>query len=142
MILDVALLIFAALELANVVVLYVQPEFRYANGVGVFDGWRAAQSDEGTRLYATYMVRWVANSKLIFVALLVAIVALGSDELKLAGAIVTMVASGAYFVALHPIIARLDRMGLIRPNGYARVLAGMVGGFIVMLAAAAIATAF
>lgn len=41
----IVILIFIALESANVLTLYFFPESRYANGIGVFKAWEKSKAD-------------------------------------------------------------------------------------------------
>ena len=62
---------FLVLELSNILVLYFKPEFRFANGVGVFNAWEKSKEDTYMHSFVNYLVKWVAGSKIIFVALLI-----------------------------------------------------------------------
>lgn len=73
-ILDIAILIFVVMELSNVLVMYFKPDFKYANSMAVFKQWAESQQDEKQRLFVKYLVNWVANCKLIFIALLLVVV--------------------------------------------------------------------
>ena len=72
-ILSIAIIIFMALELTNVVTLYFWPGSRLANGVGVFDAWEKSKADPALHQFVRYLVFWVAGTKLIFIALLLVI---------------------------------------------------------------------
>ena len=138
MILDVAIYLFVALELANVMLMYFKPDFRYGNSMSVFTAWERAQTDKQQKLFVDYLVRWVANCKVIFIALLLMIALFASQSLKFWAVIATIVAMGLYFVTLHPIIKQLDAQGDIRPKGYSRTLAINILAFQAMFAAAAL----
>lgn len=138
MILTIALYIFIILELFNVVIMYFRPGFPYGNSMTVFKAWHRSADDQNLHLFTTYMVRWVANCKLIFIALLVLISLLGTDALKFWTVIVTMLSVGVYYITLHPIIRRLDERGEIQPKGYSKTLALMIGGFMLVFAVALI----
>lgn len=137
MILDIAIYAFVALELANVMLMYFRPDFRYGNSMSVFAAWGRAQTDPQQKLFVDYLVRWVANCKMIFVALLLIIVLFGSETLKFWAVIATIAAIGLYFVSLHPIIKKLDALGDIQPKGYSRTLAINIITFQAMFTAAA-----
>lgn len=136
MFIDAAIVVFILMELANVVVLYFQPGFRYANGMAAFKPWAAAAADQRLGPFHSYLIRWVANCKAIFILLLALILVLGGPALKLYAAGAMVASIGLYFVTLHPLIARLDRMGQIRPRGYSATLAWMIGGFMALFALA------
>ncbi len=136
MILEIAIVAFIILELSNVVILYGKPEFKYGNGVGVFREWHVSKEEESRHLFAKYMARWVAGSKLIFIALLVVILLTGTEETKFYAALAMIASIASYYVALHPIIKKLDTMGQIVPKGYSKALLGMITGFILIFSIA------
>ena len=135
MILKVAILIFVVMELSNILILYFKPNFKYGNSMNTFKQWYAAQNRESDRLFVQYLVNWVANCKLIFLALLV-VVLFGNEIITVCAVIATIVSIGIYFVSLHPIIKQLDAMGEIQPKGYSKTLARTIGAFIVMFSGA------
>ncbi len=129
---NIAIIIFVVLELANVLVMYFKPDFKYGNSMRSFAAWDDSKQDEKQYLFARYMVNWVANCKLIFIALLLVILVLGNEKLKLWGVILTVVSIGVYFITLHPIIKKLDAMGEIVPAGYSKQLGLTIGAFMLM----------
>ena len=76
-------IIFIVLEFGNVIMMYVMPEFKLSNGIGVFNAWNKSKGNEEVHNLAKYLVRWVANTKLIFIGLLIVILILGSPEVQL-----------------------------------------------------------
>lgn len=136
MILKAAILIFVVMELSNILVMYFKPNFKYGNSMNTFKQWYKAQEKEPERLFVKYMVNWVANCKLIFLALLVVVVLFGNKIIAVCAVIATIVSIGIYFVSLHPIIKKLDEMGEIQPKGYSKTLALTIGAFMVMFSAA------
>jgi hypothetical protein len=136
MMLDIAIYVFAAIELINVLILYFKPDFPYGNSVSVFKAWAASKQDDDLHLFMRYLVSWVANCKLIFIALLLVIALFGNEALKIAGVIATIVSIGIYFITLHPLIRKLDRRGEINPSGYSKSLGLMIGGFMAMFSLA------
>lgn len=136
MILKAAILIFVVMELSNILILYFKPNFKYGNSMNTFKQWYTAQNQESDRLFVQYLVNWVANCKLIFLALLVVVVLFGNEIITVCAVIATIVSIGIYFVSLHPIIKKLDEMGEIQPKGYSKTLALTIGAFMVMFSAA------
>jgi hypothetical protein len=106
--------------------------------MSVFKAWEKSRQIESEYLFVSYMVRWVANCKLIFIALLLCVALLGSEDVKLFGVIVTIFSIGVYFLTLHPLIRRLDKLGEIQPVGYSVKLAAMIGGFMALFSIALI----
>lgn len=138
MILTIAIVAFIVLETSNVAILYFAPDSRLGNGVAVFNPWFKARETESMGLFARYLVNWVAGTKLIFIALLIAILATAGDATKIAAVFAMIASIATYYVGLHPIIRKLDEMGEITPAGYSKTLFGMITGFQVMFAVAAI----
>ncbi|MFI3252231.1 MAG: hypothetical protein R3Y60_03725 [bacterium] len=137
-ILDYAIIFFIVMELTNVIVLYFKPQFPYANGIAVFDSYEDAKKDEPMYLFVKYLKNWVANVKLIFIVLLMVIVAFGDETLKVAAVIVLILSIFVYYISLHPLIRKLDKMDKISPKGYSNILFAMITGFIVIFGIALI----
>lgn len=130
-ILSIAILIFIVMEPANVAILYFWPGSRLGNGVGVFNAFHNSENEE-QRLFASYLVNWVAGVKLIFIFLLAVILVTGTETVRI-GAVVAMILSIAtYFWRLHPTIQKLDAMGCITPKGYSKALGWMIAGFMIL----------
>ena len=136
MILKAAILIFVVMELSNILIMYFKPNFKYGNSMNTFKQWYKAQEKEPERLFVKYMVNWVANCKLIFLALLVVVVLLGNEIITVCAVMATILSIAIYFVTLHPIIKQLDEMEEIQPKGYSKTLALTIGAFMVMFSAA------
>lgn len=136
-ILSIAILIFIIMESANVAILYFWPSSQIGNGVGIFNAFHNSESEE-QKLFAAYLVNWVAGVKLIFIFLLAVILVTGTEAVR-TGAVVAMILSIAtYFWRLHPTIKKLDAMGCITPKGYSKALGWMITGFMVMFTLALI----
>ena len=130
-ILSIAILIFIVMESANVAILYFWPGSRLGNGVGVFNAFHNSENEE-QRLFASYLVNWVAGVKLIFIFLLAVMLVTGTETVRI-GAVVAMILSIAtYFWRLHPTIQKLDAMGCITPKGYSKALGWMIAGFMIL----------
>lgn len=138
MILNIAIAIFIVMELANVLIMYFKPDFKYGNSMTVFNEWHKSKADSNSSLFARYMVNWVANCKLIFIAILAVVLFVGDLRMKLYSVVAAVLSIGLYFITLHPIIRKLDANGEITPKGYSRTLGFMIAGFMVMFAVALI----
>lgn len=138
MILTIAIVAFIVLETSNVLILYFAPDSRLGNGVAVFNPWFAAQENKPMGLFARYLVNWVAGTKLIFIALLIAILATAGDTTKIAAVFAMIASIATYYVGLHPVIKTLDEIGEITPAGYSKTLFAMISGFQVVFAVAAV----
>jgi hypothetical protein len=137
-ILSAAIIVFAVIETLNIGILYFRPGSRVGNGMGVFNAYRKSEADPETRELVRYLVNWVAGTKLIFVALLLVVLATGSQTTKAYAVVALILSILSFFWRLFPAIVRLDRDGQITPRGYSRTLGIMiacfVGGFVAALA--------
>ncbi len=131
-VLDASIIIFIVLELLNVIILYFSPEFKYGNGVATFKEWEKGKEDENRYLFNRYMAKWVANSKLIFIALLGVILFKGTEEIKIYAVIATIISIAVYYITLHPIVKKLDEKEMLTKKGYSKTLFLMITGFLVM----------
>ena len=133
-ILSIAILIFIIMESANVAILYFQPGSRLGNGVGVFNAFHNSESEE-QRLFASYLINWVAGVKLIFILLLAVILAVGTEPVRVGATVAMILSIATYFWRLHPIIKQLDSRGCITPKGYSKALGWMIAGFMLLFTA-------
>ncbi len=133
--LNLPIIIFIVLESLNVLILYFAPDFKYGNAISVFDGWRKAKENENDELFVRYLINWVGNSKLIFIALLLVIVLFASSEAKITTICVLIVTIPMYFVRLHPLIKKLDENGHITPKNYSKTLKITIILFMLMFVA-------
>lgn len=129
--LSVAILVFIVMESANVAILYFWPGSQLGNGVGVFNAFHNPQ-DEEHKLFASYLVNWVAGVKLIFIFLLAVILAIGTEEVRVWAVVAMILSIATYFWRLHPIIQKLG----ITPKGYSKALGWMIAGFMGMFSLA------
>lgn len=130
-ILSIAILIFILMESANVAILYFWPGSQLGNGVGVFHAFHNSESEE-QKLFASYLVNWVAGVKLIFIFLLAVILVMGTEQLRMWAVVAMILSIATYFWRLHPTIKKLDAMGCITPKGYSKALGWMIAGFLLM----------
>ena len=139
--LTLAIGVFGLLELMNVAVLYFAPGSRKANGVGVFAAWERSKADPEVHQFVRYLVYWVAGTKLIFLALLVVVVAIGSDEVRTAAAAALAVSIAVFFWRMFPLARQMDAAGQVLPSGYSKVLGVMIAVMVVVFAIGAVLTA-
>lgn len=117
-------IVFCVLEFGNVIMMYVMPEFKFSNGIGVFNAWNKSKNDEEVHALAKYLVRWVANSKLIFIGLLILILIFTTpgSPLLVWTMFIMAITTIAFFVTLFPIIRKADKKGQISPKNYSIIL--------------------
>ena len=128
---SIAIIIFIIMESANVAIVYFWPGSQLGNGVGVFNAFHHSGSEE-QKLFASYLVNWVAGVKLIFIFLLAVILVVGTEQLRMWAVVAMILSIATYFWRLHPTIKKLDAMGCITPKGYSKALGWMIGGFLLM----------
>lgn len=135
-ILSIVLAVFGTLELANVLLLYLAPGSRRGNSIGFFDAYEKSRNDPEVFALVTYLVNWVAGTKLIFIVLLIGIIITGSPATKVFSAIALVFSIMTFYSRLYPAIRKMDENGQITPQGYSRTLAVMILVFILVFAAA------
>ncbi len=138
-VLNIAIIIFIVMELSNVFILYFKPDFKYGNSVKVFNDWEEGKESESGHLFAKYLVRWVANVKLIFILLLLGVVIFGNIETQIFATIAMIASISIYYITLHPLIRKLDKAGKITPKGYSKTLGFTILFFILLFSGALVA---
>jgi hypothetical protein len=129
-ILTIVLGAFALIETLNVIVLYARPDSTIGNAVGVFRAYSKTQGDPVTREFVNYLINWVAGTKLIFIALIIAIILTAPPETAVFSVVALVVTIPSFYLRLFPILRRIDARDELEPQGYSRTLALMIGGFI------------
>ncbi len=132
----IVVIAFLTLEIANILALYFKPEIRFANGVGVFNGWKKSKEDSSMHDFVKYLVKWVAGTKIIFVLLLIVILILGSELLQIVSLGVLVLSTSTFYLGLYPLIRKLDKNDQITPKNYSKSLALMILVFILAFTAA------
>ncbi len=134
-VLNIIIATFVLLELFNVMILYIKPSIKLGNGVGVFNAYFESQNNSRTRMFVKYLINWVANVKLVFIALLIVILFTGTETVKLYSCFALIVSIAVFYISLYPIIKKLDDDGFISPKGYSKTLFVLITGFILMFIA-------
>ncbi len=137
-ILSIAIIIFCVLEAINVIILYKIPDTQVGNGMGVFDEWHKSKEEVEQHFFVKYLVNWVANAKLIFIVLLQVVLWTGTESTRMWATVAMIISISIYFVTLHPLICKLDKMGKITPKNYSKGLGAMIASFLIMFLGALI----
>lgn len=137
-ILSAVLILFGTLELANVLLLYLAPGSRRGNSMGFFNAYEKSKADPEVHALVSYLVNWVAGTKLIFIVLLIGIVITGNDTTKVFTVIALIFSIMTFFSRLYPAIKQMDVAGQITPRGYSRTLHITIGVFLAVFGAALI----
>ena len=137
-ILSVVLIAFGTLELLNVLTLYLAPGSRRGNAMGAFRAYERSKRDPEVHALVSYLIDWVAGTKLIFIVLLIGILITGSPATKVFSAIALMFSILTFYSRLYPAITKMDAAGQIVPRGYSRTLALMIAAFVVVFAVAVV----
>lgn len=125
---------FLLMEVANVVALYLFPDSKLANSVGVFNAWEKSKADPEIHNFVKYLVNWVAGTKLIFILLLAAILITADEQILLLTGIALILSIAVFFWRLFPMMRRMDRDDQISPKNYSSVLGWMILGMIIAFA--------
>lgn len=136
--LQIVILIFCILESLNILVLYTRPSLTQGNGLGVFKPFHDLQSDKDAALFVKYLINWVANVKMIFVALLIVILIFGDKQVQFYAIVANTISTFMYFITLHPIIKAFDKEDKLVIKGYSKTLGIMIATFILMFLTAII----
>ncbi len=137
-ILSIVIVLFLILECLNVFMLYVTPGTKRGNGLGVFNVYEKSKDDKEVFSLVTYLINWVAGTKLIFIALLIVILITGSDTTKVFSVIALILSILSFYVKLYPSIKKMDMEDQISPKGYSKTLGIMIGSFVLIFLAALI----
>lgn len=134
--LAIAIIVFIVLEVSNVFMLYFTPNTKKGNAIGVFNAYGESKKDPEVFAFVTYLINWVAGTKLIFIALLIVILFTGNDTTKIFSVVALILSILSYFWRLHPGIRKIDEKNQISPKGYSKTLGIMITGFVGMFAGA------
>ncbi len=137
-ILSIAIIVFLVLETSNVFMLYFTPGTRRGNGLGVFSAYEKSKKDPEVHALVSYLINWVAGTKIIFIALLIVILITGDNTTKLYSVVALILSIFTYFWRLHPAIKSMDSRDQISPKGYSKTLGIMIIGFMATFAVAMI----
>jgi len=108
------------------------------NGVGIFKVMHELDEEDRTYFLVKYLINWVANVKLIFVALAITIVIFGTEIVQFHAVLALIFSTFMFYVTLYPILKKLDDENLLITKGYSRTLAFTILSFILMFIAAII----
>jgi hypothetical protein len=135
-VISIVLIVFGVLELANVLLLYLAPGSRRGNSMGFFTAYEKSKQDPEVHALVSYLVNWVAGTKLIFIVLLIGILITGNPATKVFTAIALIFSIMTFFSRLYPVLKTMDDHGELTPHGYSRTLRFMIIGFIATFAVA------
>ena len=136
----IVIVVFMLLEFSNVLALYFRKDSRTANSVGIFNAWEKSKSDPELHNFTTYLVDWVAGTKLIFLVLLTAIIIFGTPMMHFWALWALMISIASFYWKLYPLAKKMDKEDQITPKGYSRTLGTMITVFIIVFLSVAIYT--
>ena len=131
---------FLIMEASNIITLYFFPASKFANGVGVFKAWEKSKQDPDLHDFVSYLVNWVAGTKLIIILLLIAILLTTRGQSLVFTGIAMAVSIASFFWRLFPLIRKMDRNDQIEPKNYSATLGWMISIFIASFLAAIVIT--
>ncbi len=136
--LQIGILIFIIIETLNVIILYFNPEFKFGNGVGVFNAYHDSKKDELMHSFVSYLINWVAGAKLIFIMIGIVVIIYGNYNTQLFTVVALILSILSFYFKLFPIIKKMDMENNITPKGYYKTLNLMIlsflFGFMIILA--------
>ena len=128
--LSTVIVLFAFLEILNVIMLYFIPGTKLGNGIGVFNAYEKSKNDPEVFALVSYLINWVAGTKLIFIALLIVILITSDDSTKIYSVLALILSILSFFWRLYPLICNMDKNDQLSPKGYSRTLGIMIFSFI------------
>lgn len=131
-ILQISIIIFVVIELLNIMTLYFNSGSRIGNGLGVFNAYEKATTDEVSGPFVRYLIDWVAGTKLIFVMVGIAVLFSTEELVHTLVVIAFIISILSFYFRLFPSIKKLDQEGKITPKGYSKTLNFMIIGFLSM----------
>lgn len=131
---------FLIMEASNIITLYFFPGSKFANGVGVFKAWEKSKQDPELHDFVSYLVNWVAGTKLIIILLLIVILLTTRGQSLVFTGIAMAVSIASFFWRLFPLIRKMDRNDQIEPKNYSATLGWMISIFIASFLAAILIT--
>jgi len=135
-ILSIVIIAFLVLETLNVMLLYFTPDSNRGNGMGAFKAFEKSKADPEVHSMVSYLINWVAGTKLIFIALLIVILITGNETTQIFSVIALILSIALFYWRLFPIIRKMDAKDQITPKGYSKILAIMIGCFIAIFSIA------
>jgi len=131
---------FLIMEASNIITLYFFPGSKFANGVGVFKAWEKSKQDPELHDFVSYLVNWVAGTKLIIILLLIVILLTTRGQSLVFTGIAMAISIASFFWRLFPIIRKMDRNDQVEPKNYSATLGWMIAIFIASFLAAILIT--
>ncbi len=122
MVLDIALIIFLLLELGNVVILYKDPGFKYGNSLTTFTAYDKSLEDQEVAEFTKYLYTWVANTKMIFILIMLSVVIFGDEQITVITTIAMLIGMTFYYTKMHPIIKQISDNNQLTIKGYDKTL--------------------
>ncbi len=129
---QISIIIFCFIETLNILTLYFKPSSKIGNGLGVFNSLEESLQDEGKKDFVSYLINWVAGTKLIFVMLGIVVAIFGDIRLQFYTVLALIISILSFYWRLYPIIKKLDKQDRITPKGYSKTLNFMIIGFLLM----------
>lgn len=129
-ILKVVTIGFLILEATNVIALYFAPGTKYANGMGIFKAWEKSKQEPDIHHLISYLVNWVAGTKLIFILLLIVILTTADEQQLIWTGVAMVISIASFYWRLFPLIRKMDRAHEIEPANYSRTLGWMIFVFV------------
>jgi len=131
-ILQISILIFVFIECLNVAMLYMMPQSKMGNGVGIFDAFFKVQEEGKYVDFVSYLINWVAGTKLIFIMMGLVAVIFGNEKVHIFSVVALILSILSFYFRLFPLIKKMDKLGEISPKGYAKTLNMMIMSFLLM----------
>lgn len=134
--LSIVLTLFIILEGSNVFLLYFYPNSKKGNGVGIFNAFEQSKEYPEIHAFIKYLVNWIAGTKLIFIALLIAVLLTGDERTQFISILALIITVSTFYWRLYPILKSMDARGTLNPHGYSKTLGFMIALFLLVFCGA------
>ncbi|MHA2025063.1 MAG: hypothetical protein ACW98U_04095 [Candidatus Thorarchaeota archaeon] len=128
----IVIIAFMFLEFANVLALYFKKDSKMFNSVGVFNAWEKSKQDPEMHNFTSYLVNWVAGTKLIFLSILIVILIFASEQTQVWVLLALIISIMSFYWKLYPLVKKMDRESQLTPSKYSRTLGVMISVFIIV----------
>ena len=123
---QVSMLVFAGVEVLNILELYFMQDRCMFNGVPIFRVWERAQHDPEIHQLTDYLVNWIAGVKMIGIGLILVVVFTAPFQTQVWAAIALILTISAFYWRMFPTMRASDNAGMIQPAGRSTTLGWMV----------------
>ena len=125
---QVSFLVFAIIEILNMLELYFMQDNCMFNGICLFSGWEKSKEDPEVHGLIRYLLNWLAGMKMLVIGLVLVLIFTAPKQTLILSAISMVITIGSFYWRMYPMICKADDAGQIKRKGRSRLLGTMVAG--------------